>query len=149
MTSDGGQAYIWTAKYNSSFTSLGYSNMRVAEAVLNRAEAYAESNQATLALQDIKTLDAHRYSTTDNVVYPTDDSQVLDYVLAERRKELCFEEHHRWFDLRRMENRPEIKHVYSVIDDGGYLLQTETYTLFSDDPNYTLPLPLTERENNS
>lgn len=148
MTSDGGESYIWTAKYNTTYTSMGFSNFRVAEAVLNRAEAYAESNQATLAIDDVKMLDEHRYSNTDNVVYPTDDSEVLDYVLSERRKEFCFEEHHRWFDLRRMENRPEIKHVYSVIDEAGYLLQTETYTLFSDDPNYTLPLPLEERDNN-
>ncbi|WP_163710060.1 RagB/SusD family nutrient uptake outer membrane protein [Mangrovibacterium lignilyticum] len=148
MTAETGEAYNWTAKYNTSFTSMGFANFRVAEAVLNRAEAYAASNQATLAIDDIKMLDAHRYTSTDDVVYPDNDSEVLSYVLSERRKELCFEEHHRWFDLRRMDSRPEIKHVYSVIDETGYLLQTETYTLFSDDPNYTLPLPLDERENN-
>ncbi len=148
MTAGTGEKYIWTAKYNTTFTTMGWANFRVAEALLNRAEAYAASSRASQALEDIKTLHAHRYNTVSSIVYPENDSEVLPFVLNERRKEFCFEEQHRWFDLRRMDNRPEIKHVYSVIDENGVLIQTETYTLLSDDPNYTLPLPLEERENN-
>ncbi|MCU4155855.1 RagB/SusD family nutrient uptake outer membrane protein [Carboxylicivirga sp. A043] len=148
LTAETNEQYIWTNKYNTTFTGMGWAHFRVAEAFLNRAEAYAQSNSAALALADIQTLHSYRYSNTSSIVYPENDSEVLSFVLDERRKELCFEEHHRWFDLRRMDERPEITHVYSVIDETGVLLQTETYTLFSDDPNYTLPLPLEERENN-
>ncbi len=148
ITAETNEKYIWTNKFNTTFTTMGWSNLRVSEALMNRAEAYAASNRAALALDDIKMLHAHRYNAGSSIEYPENDSEVLSYVLNERRKEFCFEEHHRWFDLRRMNDRPEIKHVYSVIDETGTLLQTETFTLLSDDPNYTLPLPLQERENN-
>ncbi len=150
LTSDAVNAnYMWTSKYTSAYSSIGSANFKVSEALLNRAEAYAASSQETLAIEDIKTLHAHRYSNTSGISYPANSNEVLSYVLEERNKELCFEEHHRWFDLRRMDNRPEIKHVYSVWEDGGTLSKVETFTLFSDDPNYTLPLPLTEMENNT
>ncbi len=148
MSSELGGTYIWTGKYNTSFTTMGWSNFRVAEALLNRAEAYAASDRAALAVEDIKTLHTYRYNNVSSIVYPESDSEVLLYVQTERRKEFCFEEHHRWFDLRRMKERPEINHVYSVIEETGTLVQTETYTLLSNDPNYTFPLPLLERENN-
>lgn len=43
-----------------------------------------------------------------------DGQALLDFCLRERRRELCGEGNHRWFDLRRT-GMPEIKHVY--IDD--------------------------------
>ncbi|WP_170066908.1 RagB/SusD family nutrient uptake outer membrane protein [Flavobacterium granuli] len=144
-----GRFYYRTKKYEPNyFTSMGYANFRVAEAYLNRAEAYAQKGDVANAINDIKALQASRYSNVSGIVYPTDPQEVLKYVLTERRKELCFEDHHRWFDLRRMKNRPEIKHVFSLVGDDGRKIGTETYTLFSDDKNYTLPIPLKERENN-
>ena len=41
-----------------------------------------------------------------------------------------------------MQNRPEIQHVFTLIDDSGSKIGTETYMLLSDDLNYTLPIPL-------
>ncbi|MCR8666555.1 RagB/SusD family nutrient uptake outer membrane protein [Aestuariibaculum sp. M13] len=144
-----GKPYYRTKKYATDvYTDLGFANFRVGEAYLNRAEAYAHKQEYGNALNDVKTLHNNRYSNVSGIVYPSDDSQVLAYVLNERRKELCFEDHHRWFDLRRMENRPEIKHVYTVIEDDNTVTSVETYTLLSDDLNYTLPIPLKERENN-
>ncbi len=137
-----------TTKYQSTFTSLGFANLRVAEAYLNRAEAYAQKGDLTNAINDIKALHATRYTSTSDVVYPSTSDEVLAFVLEDRRKELCFEDHHRWFDLRRMKNRPEIKHVFTLVNESNVTLGTETYTLLSDDPNYTLPIPLKERENN-
>jgi len=138
-----------TKKYQQGlFTDLGFANLRVSEAYLNRAEAYAQKQEFSNALNDIKSLHNYRYSTVSGIVYPTNDAGVLPYVLLERRKELCFEDHHRWFDLRRMQNRPEIQHVFTLIDDSGSKIGTETYTLLSNDLNYTLPIPLKERENN-
>lgn len=138
-----------TKKYEPNlFTSMGYGNFRVAEAYLNRAEAYAHKGDVQNAINDIKALHATRYSSVAGIVYPTEPQEVLKYVLNERRKELCFEDHHRWFDLRRMSNRPEIKHTFTLMGDDGRKIGTETYTLFSDDANYTLPIPLKERQNN-
>ncbi|WP_066220087.1 RagB/SusD family nutrient uptake outer membrane protein [Formosa haliotis] len=142
-----GKATYRTKKYQTGlFTDLGYANLRVSEAYLNRAEAYAQLGNSGNALADIRTLHGFRYNSTADIVYP--DNGIVEYVLLERRKEFCFEDHHRWFDLRRMENRPEIKHVYSVIEENGATSATEIYTLLSDDINYTLPIPLEERENN-
>ncbi|WP_170154478.1 RagB/SusD family nutrient uptake outer membrane protein [Mangrovibacterium diazotrophicum] len=144
-----GKYNYFTLKYQKgSYTSLGFANLRVGEAYLNRAEAYAEMGDVASAVSDMKALHAVRYSDPSVVSYPTDAAEVLDFVLTDRRKELCFEDHHRWFDLRRMANRPEIKHVFTLINASGAKLGTETYTLLSDDPNYTLPIPLKERENN-
>ncbi len=138
----------YTKKYSSLFSSIGKTNLRVAEAYLNRAEAYAHIGQHALAMEDIKTLHRFRYSVTSALSYDIPDNEVLSFVLTERRKELCFEDHHRWFDLKRMDNRPEITHVYTLLDSEGSRLGTETFVLFSDDPNYLLPIPLAERDNN-
>ena len=144
-----GNLYYRTKKYQSDlYTELGYANFRVAEAYLNRAEAYAHKGEFANALNDVKALHAKRYSDVSQIVYPNNDADVLTYVLNERRKEFCFEDHHRWFDLRRMKDRPEIKHLFTLIEDSGAKIGTEIYTLLSNDLNYTLPIPLKERENN-
>ena len=51
------------------------------------------------------------------------------FIKAERRKELCFEGQ-RWFDLRRY-GMPQITHEW----------EGKTYTLKSNDPSYTMPIP--------
>ncbi len=144
----GTEDYYITKKYSSDFTELGYGNYRVSEAYLNRAEAYAQLGQTGEAINDVAALLQRRYSDMSVVEFPEAQAEVLDFILTERRKELCFEDHHRWFDLRRMENRPEIKHVFTLVNSSAQKYGVETYTLLSDDPNYTLPIPLQERENN-
>ncbi|MCG8578288.1 MAG: RagB/SusD family nutrient uptake outer membrane protein, partial [Bacteroidales bacterium] len=129
------------------YTALGWQNFRVAEAWLNKAEAMAQQGNAS-AIELIKTLHSYRFNDASGVEYPTDIDAVLDYVLDERLRELCFEEHHRWFDLRRMKNRPEIEHVYSTYDSEMRPVSTQRYILSPDDTNYTLPIPLVERDNN-
>ncbi|CAM1339513.1 RagB/SusD family nutrient uptake outer membrane protein [Tenacibaculum aestuarii] len=130
------------------FTDLGFANFRVSEAYLNRAEAYAQKSDVANAINDIKELHNARYSNVSGVTYPSAADDVLTFVLNERRKEFCFEDHHRWFDLRRMENRPEIKHVFTLVENNGLKTGTETYTLLPNDLNYTLPIPIKERQNN-
>lgn len=138
-----------TKKYQRDlYTSLGFANLRVAEAYLNRAEAYANLGQIQNSVSDIQTLHRTRYTDISEVVYPTSADELISFLFAERRKELCFEDHHRWFDLRRMETQPEISHVFTLIDDNNEKLGTETFTLLPNDYNYTLPIPLKERQNN-
>jgi len=151
-----GETYYMNKKHNAGFegsttssvyTTMGYQNMRVAEAYLNKAEALAQK-QDPIAINVIQELHAKRISDVSLIVYPTEPGDILNYVYDERRRELCFEDHHRWFDLRRMDNRPEIVHVFTDVDEEGEVLKTETYTLYSNDLNYTLPIPIKERENN-
>jgi tetratricopeptide (TPR) repeat protein len=142
---------IYPRKGDATFTELGKANMRVAEAYLNRAEAYAFTGRYDLARQDLTALLSRRYLNDANIVIPAGGQALIDFIFEERFKELCFEVHHRWFDLRRMGEsmRPEIVHRFSIMDSGsGQLAGVETYTLLKNDRNYTLAVPLQERDNN-
>ena len=46
------------------------------------------------------------------------------------------------------EYRPEIKHVFTYVNDDEVREGQESYRLLKNDPNYVLPIPLQERENN-
>ena len=69
--------------------------------------------------------------------------------MDERLREFCFEDHFRWFDLRRLDEseRPELVHEFKVMQN-AVLVRTETYHLLKNDPNYTLSLPYKEKDNN-
>lgn len=144
ITGKMGRVY-YPVKRTSSFTSLGNNFLRVAEAYLNRAEAYYHTGGN--AENDLRLLLESRYQDKSAIVINSGEA-LLEQILTERRKELCFEGHHRWFDLRRMGNRPEITHDFTLTDSDGNNIGTQRYTLRSDDLNYTLPIPLGERDNN-
>ena len=139
----------YSNKVESSYSAVGQCNMRLAEAYLNRAEAYVRLNMAAEAAQDMIALLETRYSRTADFEIPDGEEELLEFIWRERRKELCFEEHHRWFDLRRMAAAaPQIEHAFTITDDAGTVYGTQYFTLFPEDLNYTLPIPLDERENN-
>ena len=118
---------------------------RVEEAFLNRAEAYAETGQADLALKDINYIRGFKFSSSFNessdyyeyttIDYPSKEA-VISVVREERRREL-FGEFHRWYDLRRY-GMPEIEHHY--LD--------KTYILPEGDPRYIMQIPLKELDYN-
>lgn len=138
----------YSNKGERSYSEVGKCFMRKAEVYLNRAEAYARLNMMDEAAADMEALLNTRYSRASDFNIPA-DAELLNFILMERRKELCFEEHHRWFDLRRMrENAPEITHSFTLTDEAGTVYGTQRYTLFPADLNYTLPIPLQERDNN-
>jgi starch-binding outer membrane protein, SusD/RagB family len=89
--------------------------IRWAEVILNRAEAYARSNQPGKALDDVNVirqragLSGDQLFRTDNMMGYTD---VLDIVLDERRLELAFEGH-RMFDVYR--NKKNMDRRYSGV----------------------------------
>jgi len=108
--------------------------IRISEAYLSRAEAYARKGLTEQALADLNTLRENRY--TDYVATETTDAAtLLNEILAERRLELCFDEV-RWFDLRRL-GMPQISHVYKAQKSAAW----QTYTLKENDAMYTLPIP--------
>jgi len=123
---------------------------RTAELYLNRAEAYAEkfaageADAGAKAVADINTLRKNRIATASYQDYTLGTADALrEFVREERRRELCFENPHRWFDLRRY-GMPSLKHTW--YDQTGTGL---TYTLDEKDPGYALPIPQAALELNS
>lgn len=76
--------------------------VRLSEAYLNYSEACVKLGKEALAVTKLAELRAKRYKagSAQAVVPALTGNQLLDFVHAERRRELCFEGH-RWFDLRR------------------------------------------------
>jgi hypothetical protein len=116
---------------------------RVSEALLNRAEAYAQLNKlgqtanAQLALNDLNTLRKKRFTAaTYKDLTSSGADDLLQKCALERRKELFAEESHRWFDLRRS-GMPAINHVF--FPDNAQVI---TYTLQERDPAYLLQIPI-------
>ena len=129
-------------------------SFRMAEAFLNRAEANIRTaikgGDASLlqkALDDLNALRLKRFKTgSANTVVTlaslgNDAQSVLQFCLAERRRELTFEEF-RWFDLRRY-GMPSIAHTFNVnepftVTPGA---ATETYTLAKGSSRYVMKIP--------
>jgi starch-binding outer membrane protein, SusD/RagB family len=113
---------------------------RTAEIYLSMAEAYARkaSPDCSKALEYLNALRRNRISGyTDRTLADVGGEQgIVEYVWRERRRELCGEEFHRWFDLRR-EGEPEITHEWK---DG------KTYRLQKGDEAYILNFPAEERK---
>ena len=97
-----GVTYYSTNKYQGiSGTTLGNNIkiLRASELFLSRAEAYAETNNLTLALADLNRI-RQRANPTAPAFASTDKQVILDEIFAERRRELCFEGH-LFFDISR------------------------------------------------
>ena len=140
-------------KHNGYPSSIGcYSQaFRTAEALLNMAEAYVQRNASGDAEKAIALLNELRQNrfTDDKYVALTEadfagNAELLQFVRDERRRELCFEETHRWNDLRRY-GCPQIEHTYYATGTST----PETYVLEAGDKNYTLALPKSEIEYNT
>ena len=108
--------------------------LRSSEALLNRAEAYAQKQETALAAKDLNELRKNRISDYSDESFSS-PAEVLTAIRNERRKEFCYEGF-RWYDLRRY-GMPAIEHEYQA--QLGEPVQT--YTLEEEDPMYTLPFP--------
>lgn len=106
--------------------------VRSSEALLNRAEAFAQLKKIDLAVKDLNTLRRSRIEDYTDQSF-SDVTLVLNEIRTERRKEFCYEGF-RWFDLRRY-GMPSIEHRY--LNSAGEAVQT--YVLEKNDPMYTLP----------
>lgn len=132
--------------------------IRMAEVLLNKAEAHAMLGQDAEARQAINDLLVKRF-TPENVakVTLTDESgeQLVNAIRDERRRELCYEGH-RWFDLRRYAVNSKyplattITHR-SFTNDKGDIQVRGTFTLhpFDEEPGaWVFPIPTDEIEFN-
>ena len=136
-------------KCSSYYTRVGQIVMRYAEAYLNQAEAYARKGDTNAATNLLNTFLSSRHASISDIEIPSSQKDLVSFIMDERFREFCFEDHFRWFDLRRMEEseRPEIVHEFKVMQS-AVLLRTESYHLLKNDPNYTLSLPYKEKDNN-
>ena len=117
----------------------GYCSFRSAEAYLTAAEAAAQLNDLTRAIDLLKPLlqkrlNATAYQEALDLMAPMDQSQLLQEIYDERARELAFEGH-RWYDLRRT-TQPALTRTY-----GG-----QTYTLTPE--KYTMRFPTEAVESN-
>lgn len=97
-------ANIPVGKYLGSQASPALNNiklLRTSEQYLIRAEAYARTNQLSLASADMETLKNARKDVPATVGYTSVENALTD-ILSERRIELAYEGH-RMFDLKRYE----------------------------------------------
>ena len=122
---------------------------RTAELYLNSAEAYAEKFAAgdaasgAKAVNEINALRKKRIATASYQDYTLGSAEeLIQFIHAERRRELCFENPHRWFDLRRY-GMPKIEHPW--FDKNG---NRTTFTLEKNDVGYALPFPVEATTNN-
>lgn len=140
-------------KIDAANANLGSNGIRTAEMYLNRAEAIIRLNQqdnqtaGTLdkALSDINTLRISRYDTRNTTYQPIqiqDVNALFAFYKEERRRELCLEEGHRWFDIRRW--RVPVHHKY--IDINGVATETD---LTPGSLLYALPIPYPAIEANA
>jgi tetratricopeptide (TPR) repeat protein len=117
----------------------GYCSFRSAEAYLTAAEAAAQLNDLTGAIDLLKPLlqkrlNAIAYQEALDLMTPMNQSQLLQEIYDERARELAFEGH-RWYDLRRT-TQPALTRTY-----GG-----QTYTLTPE--KYTMRFPTEAVESN-
>lgn len=73
---------------------------RYAEIILNRAEALAMMGADGEARIELENLRSKRFRNASADQLPGSNEGLVDFIRAERRRELCFEGQ-RWFDLRR------------------------------------------------
>lgn len=115
---------------------------RTGEVYISMAEAYARKSSPDYdkALEYLNTLRRNRISGyADRTLADVGGAEgIVEYIWRERRRELCCEELHRWWDLRRT-GQPSIEHVWR---DGI------KYVLEDHDPAYLLNYPMAEREVN-
>lgn len=116
---------------------------RLAEAYLNRAEAYAESGNTAGAIADLNALRRNRFTSDYELPAGLSREETIARVRDERRMELAFEGF-RWFDLRRW-GCPKIEHVYTDINNP---VSGQTYELEAGSVSYTLPIPRSELDKN-
>ena len=135
--------YNWSCtpcviKYESLTNTLDQA-FRTAEVYLNQAEAYArrDNPDTSKALELLNTLRRHRIKGYTDLVSSdfTSTDELVAFIFDERRRELCFDEVHRWFDLRR-QGCPELTHYWQ----GGV-----RFVLHEGDEGYTLAIPAEER----
>ena len=122
---------------------------RSPEVYLNMAEAYARRSEEVSeeAVDVLNQVREKKLSTATYVAKTTGDfaskEDLVEFIWEERRRELCFDEAMRFWDLRR-QGMPEIRHTLHRTDG-----TQSTYVLEAGSPNYLLQIPVSETDYNT
>lgn len=144
----GSGAAIWTpATTSARFTHMTV-GMRTAETYLILAEALARQDHISDAMGYINLLRKNRVTGDYTLSTPSSQKEMMDVIIAERRKELLFG-FHRFFDLKRFNLEPEyaktITRVFPVVTK---TIEPRTYTLQPNSPLYIIPFPRSATDKN-
>lgn len=105
------------------------------ELYLNLAESLARLGQVEESLYYLNTLREHRFAAADFVTYnTTDKSELLNFILEERKRELFFRGI-RWEDMRRLNKEARFQHSLQRVIAG------KIYSLEPGSPRFTWPIP--------
>lgn len=126
-----GATMFYAAAVTPAF-QLTNSGTSVQEMRLIAAEGAARNNELTVALEHLNDVRRNRYTGVDRDFHADTEEEVLEEVLAERRRELPFHGL-RWFDMRRLdsENRMPVVHRLNAQNEIVATLnpQSDKYTL--------------------
>ncbi len=116
-------------------------SFRTAEMYFIKSEALLKLNRLDEAKEALLKVLVNRYTpagytAVQNEIIPMNASQFMSYLLDERFREFALEGH-RWFDLRRADQKKIIHTVNGV----EYILQ-------QNDPRYTIEYPMSAKKNN-
>ncbi|MBR6446714.1 MAG: RagB/SusD family nutrient uptake outer membrane protein [Prevotella sp.] len=150
-TMEKGEYYDYRHAPNKRYKSSIYSQaLRTSEALLSVAEAHVQKGSEADKLEAIKLLNLLRSNRFTPDTYKeltaadfATTADLLQFVRDERRRELCFEDVHRWVDLRRY-GMPRLVHTFYSSKNSA----PEVYVLEQGDRNYTLELPIEELDFN-
>lgn len=109
---------------------------RIEEFYYNLAEAYIESGEYILGLDEVNKVRKERFNGDDYKLVASNKEDAIEKFRMEKRKEFCFEDI-RWYDMKRWGVR--VVHEYNDINNNQLY---ESFVLETDGPNYILPLPL-------
>ena len=124
--------YTFKGSYDGS--SQLFNGLAIDECYLTKAECLAREGSVQEAVNTLNQLLVTRYMEgTFSPIELSDQRQVLQAILQERRKELLFRGI-RWADLRRLNLDPSTTTTLNRKLDG------KTYVLEPNSPNYTLPV---------
>jgi starch-binding outer membrane protein, SusD/RagB family len=116
-----------------------FNGLAIDEVCLVRSECLARKGQLADALAELNALLELRW--VDPALFvpynSTDANTVLNFILNERRKELCFRGI-RWTDLRRLNQDPQHAITLKRVIDG------QEYNLLPNDNKYVYPIPNSE-----
>jgi hypothetical protein len=153
--------YVLNSYGGQALANVGYFNnarvLRYADIVLLQAEATLQSGGTTAAAIDLinQVRTRARNITTPASTFPanldrtvTNKTQILKWIIEERRVELAFEEGHRWYDLRRWHMGGQLKTVYGK-DLTSWDFSSVQPSLSFQPKNLYYPIPFTELQLNT
>ncbi|MCY4780022.1 RagB/SusD family nutrient uptake outer membrane protein [Sphingobacterium sp. UT-1RO-CII-1] len=123
--------------YSGGVTGSPFSGLAVDEVYLIKAECAARVNKVDVALTFLNRLLEKRYDKDSFEPYHAiKTEEIIDKVIAERKKELAFRAGISWRDLRRLNKEP--RYQQTLVRKVG----AESYMLKPNDKRYTFLIPI-------